>query len=49
MDEEGKRLPYCVEAITALDSKHVLRISATLGSQERQHEILAVLKTIEFY
>lgn len=49
MDEEGKRLPYCVEAATALDPKHLLRISATLGSQERQQEVLALLKTIEFY
>lgn len=48
-DDQGDRLPYCVEAITNLDGKHLLRISATLGSQERQREILAMLNTIEFY
>ncbi len=49
MDEEGERLPYCVEAVGVLDAKHLLRISATLGSQERQQEVLTMLKTIEFY
>jgi hypothetical protein len=49
IDEEGKRLPYCVGAVAAIDAKHLLRVSATLGNQERQQEVLAMLKTIEFY
>jgi hypothetical protein len=49
IDEQGKRLPYGVEATCALDEKRVLWIHATLGSQERQQEVLAMLKTIEFY
>jgi len=49
IDEKGKRLPYCVEAVAAIDAKHLLRVSATLGNHERQQEVLAMLKTIEFY
>jgi hypothetical protein len=49
IDEEGKRLPYCVEAVAEIDAKHLLRVSATLGNQERQQEVLAMLKTIEFH
>jgi len=49
IDEEGKRLPYRVEATCALDEKHLLWINAALGNQERQQEVLAILKTIEFY
>jgi len=48
IDGEGNRLPYCVEAVPAIDAKHLLRVSATLGNQERQQEVLATLKTIEF-
>ena len=48
-DEAGERLGCCVEAVCALDAKRLLRISAMLGSQERQHEVLAMLKIIEFY
>jgi hypothetical protein len=48
-DEKGQRLAYCVEAICALDEKSLLWVSATLGSQDRQQEVLAMLKTIEFY
>jgi hypothetical protein len=49
IDEEGKRLPYCIHATCALDEKRLLWIHAVLGSQERQQEVLAMLKTIEFY
>jgi len=49
IDEEGERLPNRVEAICAVDAKHVLRISALLGNQERQQEALKMVKTIEFY
>ncbi len=49
IDEEGERLPHRVEAICAVDAKHVLRISALLGNQERQQEALKMVKTIEFY
>jgi len=49
IDEEGKRLPYRVAAICAPDAEHLLRISAMLGNQERQQEVLVMLKTIEFY
>jgi hypothetical protein len=49
IDEEGTRLPYCVEAVAAKDAKHLLRVSATLGNRERQREVLAMLKKIEFY
>jgi hypothetical protein len=49
IDEEGKRPPYCVESVAAIDAKHRVRVSATLGNQERQQEVLAMLKTIEFY
>jgi hypothetical protein len=49
IDEEGKRLPYRVEATCALDGKHLLWINATLGNDERQQELLAMLKTFEFY
>lgn len=48
-DEEGKRSPYCVHAICTPDEKRLLSIHAVLGSQERQWEVLAMLKTIEFY
>jgi hypothetical protein len=48
-DEHGERLPFCVEVTCALDGKHLLRLSALLGDQKRQHEVLAMLKTIEFY
>jgi hypothetical protein len=48
-DEKGQRLAYCVEAICALDGKSLLWVSATLGNQERQREVLAMLKTIEFH
>jgi hypothetical protein len=48
-DEQGKRRGYCVEAVCALDTKRLLRISAMLGNRERQQEVLALLKTIEFY
>jgi hypothetical protein len=49
MDEEGERLPYCVEATCTLDEKHLLWIRAALGSQARQKEVLAMLTTIEFH
>jgi hypothetical protein len=49
IDEQGERLPYCVETIIAQDAKHLLRVSAALGNQQRQQEVLAMLKTIEFY
>jgi hypothetical protein len=48
-DEQGEHLVHCVEAVCALDGKHVLRISAGLENQERQQEVVAMLKTIEFY
>jgi hypothetical protein len=48
-DEQGKRPPYCVHAACAVDRKRLLRISGTLGNQERQREILRMLKTIELY
>jgi hypothetical protein len=49
INEEGNYLPYRVEATCAWDGKHLLWINATLGNQERQQEVLAMLKTIEFY
>jgi hypothetical protein len=48
-DEQGERRGYCVEEVCALDTKRLLRISAMLGNRERQQEVLAVLRTIEFF
>ena len=49
IDENGKRLPFRVEAVCMVDTKHLLRISAMLGGAERQQEVIEMLKTIEFY
>jgi len=49
IDEKGKRSPYCVHATCAPDEKRLLSIHAVLESPERQQEVLAMLKTIEFY